>query len=174
MTTRADILDKAKTIVTGQREQTYGGPEKSFQTIADLWNAYLSRDSFIVQLTPADVAAMMVLMKVARLSASPDHEDSWVDIAGYAACGGEIGTTGNRIDPEKERRAAEINDRLTGFREIEIARSSYKKTANKENNPEPVKNRELIDDQTLKNIEIDRSEAWVDGYDQGYRDGSSF
>jgi hypothetical protein len=31
----------------------------------------------------------MVAVKQARLIISPNHEDSWVDIAGYAALGGE-------------------------------------------------------------------------------------
>jgi hypothetical protein len=32
---------------------------------------------------------MMVMLKIARIKAKPDHEDSWVDIAGYAAIGAE-------------------------------------------------------------------------------------
>jgi len=39
---------------------------------------------------PTDVAQMMVLMKIARLENSPTHMDSWIDVAGYAACGGEL------------------------------------------------------------------------------------
>ena len=35
-------------------------------------------------------AAMLILVKVARLSSSPWHRDNWVDIAGYAACGSEV------------------------------------------------------------------------------------
>ena len=37
-----------------------------------------------------DVAVMMALLKIARISENPQHMDSWVDLAGYAACGGEI------------------------------------------------------------------------------------
>ena len=34
---------------------------------------------------------MMVLMKTARIKASQGRDkDSWIDIAGYAACGGEL------------------------------------------------------------------------------------
>ena len=40
--------------------------------------------------TAHDVAAMMILLKVARLATSPDKWDNWVDIAGYAALGGEV------------------------------------------------------------------------------------
>jgi hypothetical protein len=35
---------------------------------------------------------MMALMKLARMKANPAHVDSAVDLAGYAAIGGEIGT----------------------------------------------------------------------------------
>jgi len=37
--------------------------------------------------TPVDVAIMSALIKVARLIESPGHRDSWLDLAGYAACG---------------------------------------------------------------------------------------
>ena len=39
-----------------------------------------------------DVAAMMALLKIARASVNPEHVDSWIDGAGYMACGGEIST----------------------------------------------------------------------------------
>ncbi len=86
---RAEILDNAKKCVCGQREQDYGKPENNFQTIADLWNAYLDlpRDSSI---NAGDVAMMMALMKIARIRTGTATEDSFVDLAGYAACGGEI------------------------------------------------------------------------------------
>jgi len=40
--------------------------------------------------TPEQVVLCMTCLKVARLMETPDHEDSWVDIAGYGACGAEI------------------------------------------------------------------------------------
>jgi hypothetical protein len=39
-----------------------------------------------------DVAVMLALLKVARIKQNPNHTDNWIDIAGYAACGGEIAT----------------------------------------------------------------------------------
>lgn len=34
---------------------------------------------------------MMILMKTARIKASAGRDtDSWVDVAGYSACGGEL------------------------------------------------------------------------------------
>lgn len=83
---RQAILDEASAAITGAREDTYGGPETSFLTIAKFWSAYL--DHFV---DPHDVAAMMALMKLARLKHSEgQHRDSWVDLAGYAACGAEV------------------------------------------------------------------------------------
>ncbi len=82
---RQAILDEASAAITGAREDTYGGPEQSFLTIAKFWTAYL--DHFV---EPQDVAAMLALMKLARLKHSEgQHRDSWVDLAGYAACGAE-------------------------------------------------------------------------------------
>ena len=82
---RQKLLETAAKIVKGDRQKNYGTPEDNFKRIADLWSVYLGRS-----ITPSDVAAMMILMKVARIMHDPSHMDSWVDIAGYAACGGEI------------------------------------------------------------------------------------
>lgn len=85
MATKNDILDKAKSIVNGEREGQYGTPEYSFSTIARMWEAYLG-----VSLEADDVINMMILMKVARNSNGVYKEDNWIDICGYAALGGEI------------------------------------------------------------------------------------
>ncbi len=87
MMTREEVLKAAAECVLKDRANTYGPPEDSFSIIAELWSAYFGLD-----MTSVDVAAMMILLKLARIRKSPDHADSWVDIAGYAACGGEIGT----------------------------------------------------------------------------------
>lgn len=88
---RGELLDKAKAVTNGDREEHYGSPEDNFATIADLWETYLGRCKDVnIAITPDDVAAMMILLKVARLAWDNTHEDSWVDIAGYAACGNEI------------------------------------------------------------------------------------
>ena len=34
----------------------------------------------------------IVVGKMARLRHDPAHTDSWVDVAGYAACGAEVAT----------------------------------------------------------------------------------
>lgn len=92
-TSRAYILDQAKKCVCGQREQDYGTPESNFQLIADLWNDYLKKERLGRSKTvvdAVDVSMMMALMKIARIKNGGGSGDSFVDLAGYAACGGEI------------------------------------------------------------------------------------
>lgn len=66
--------------------QGIGSPEDSFGLIAQLWTAYMG-----TLFTSKDVAMLMALLKVARIKAG-DKADSFVDLAGYAACAGEIAT----------------------------------------------------------------------------------
>lgn len=83
---RVRCLDTAKGYVTQDRTSAYGTPEDNFKNIADMWNAQgVSINGRAV--TPADVALMMIGMKLARLKHNQAHEDSWIDVAGYAACG---------------------------------------------------------------------------------------
>lgn len=81
--TRAEILDAAKECVC-RRKNDYGKPENNFERIAKLWNAYTD-SSF----TAKDVAIMMALLKVARIRGG-HKDDNFVDMAGYAACAGEL------------------------------------------------------------------------------------
>ena len=85
--TRQRVLSEAEKCVCGQREQDYGTPEDSFEMIGNLWTVYLD---YATKIDAHDVAAIMALLKIARIAKSPDHMDSWCDLAGYASCGGEI------------------------------------------------------------------------------------
>ncbi len=85
--TRKEILDYAEKCVCTNREQEYGSPENNFRCISDLWSAYKG-----VEFSPLDVSMMMALLKIARIKTGTAKEDSFVDLAGYAACGGEIAT----------------------------------------------------------------------------------
>lgn len=87
--TRPEILDKAKACVVGDREQDYGSPESNFGRIANLWTAFLN-----ITITPVEVAAMLALLKIARIASGHAKEDNWIDLAGYAACGGELEALG--------------------------------------------------------------------------------
>lgn len=84
-TKRAEILHEAEFCICGQREQDYGSPENNFEIIANLWSDYLD-----AEITALDVAMMMCLLKIARIKNGGGTGDSFVDLAGYAACGGEI------------------------------------------------------------------------------------
>lgn len=84
-TTRAEILDAAKKIVTGDREKQYGSPEDNFSVVARFWSTYAGRE-----FTPVDVAMMMTLLKVARIKTGHYKADSYIDACGYLACAAEI------------------------------------------------------------------------------------
>ena len=99
-TLREELLDKAKT--STHRKQEYGKPENSFRTIAKLWEAFLGSRLDDAGLEEADVALMLALVKVARLSSTLSHEDSWVDLAGYAACGFEATTNQRAVNKMTE------------------------------------------------------------------------
>lgn len=83
--TRADILHAAERAVCGDREKQYGSPEDNFGLIGQLWTIYTG-----TMITAADVAMMMGLFKIARIKTGVGTRDSYVDLAGYAACGAEI------------------------------------------------------------------------------------
>lgn len=82
---RKECLDAAADAVLKDRNVTHGPPEDSLGNIASMWSSYLGKE-----LSPHDVAAMMILFKVARIKTNPQHADSWVDAVGYAACGIEV------------------------------------------------------------------------------------
>ena len=88
--TPESICEEAQRIQGGDRQQDYGSPAKNFQDIANLWSAYLkvALDEDIA-IRARDVAHMSILMKVSRNVHKPKR-DNWVDMAGYAQCGGKV------------------------------------------------------------------------------------
>lgn len=76
---RGQILAKAHEAVN-TRGTDYGSPAENFERIAAIWSAYAD-----TEFTVEDVGIMMMIVKMSRLMENPVHEDSWVDIAGYAA-----------------------------------------------------------------------------------------
>lgn len=82
---REDVLAKAKMCVCGDREQDYGSPESNIGRIATFWSVYLG-----IPIRDKDVAAMMCLLKISRIVSGHAKSDNWVDLAGYAALGGEL------------------------------------------------------------------------------------
>jgi len=98
--TRADILHEAERMVCGHRQQDYGSPEENFEMIAQLWGPYIRKrlgleySHSVNCITAEDVVNMMVLFKMARITSGTATRDSYVDMAGYAACGAEISLGG--------------------------------------------------------------------------------
>jgi hypothetical protein len=85
---RSGILEEASNLISGERHEEYGDAKENFDRIAGYWNAHLGLINFI---SARDVAAMMVLLKISRLHGDgPKDVDTYVDICGYAAIGGEI------------------------------------------------------------------------------------
>jgi len=107
---RKAILDTANAAVNGERNASYGDPTQDFARTARYWNEHICAvferriahlpedqrkeeesflDYLVDMLESQDVAVMMMLLKISRISWSPQKEDHWVDIAGYAACGAQ-------------------------------------------------------------------------------------
>jgi len=82
---RGHILLEAHDIINGCRLDSYGEPEDSFGTIAKFWSAYLDHE-----ISKADVAMMMALLKVARAKHNANHFDSYIDGAAYIALAADM------------------------------------------------------------------------------------
>jgi len=92
-----EVLEEAIALIHGQRADDYGDAQLSFQRMADLVNPIIRKADG--NLTATDMALVMIQVKIARLQESPDHEDSWTDIAGYAALGAQIAITAPERPP---------------------------------------------------------------------------
>jgi len=89
MKTREDFLKEAESLINGPRAKEYGPAKLNHQRIADIWTILL-RGKLSSEITPEEVVACMVGLQLARLAEDISKDDSWVDIIGYAALGGEI------------------------------------------------------------------------------------
>lgn len=89
------FLDKVKDIVA-EREGQHGKPVETFKGIAATWSEYLTAVIGVpVMLREEDVAMMLVELKVQRFAHGQSaHMDTLFDIAGYAACAGELASRG--------------------------------------------------------------------------------
>jgi hypothetical protein len=83
------LSDAAQAV--SDRGSSYGTVEDNFNRIAGLWSVLLGKE-----VTSAQVALCLAALKMARLVETPNHYDSWVDLAGYAACGSQVECKKNR------------------------------------------------------------------------------
>ena len=79
-----DLLTTAMQLVGGDRHKDYGDKVKNHKNIAKLWSAYKD-----VEITPHDVAIMMVLLKIARTKLGAISSDTYVDGSAYMSIAGE-------------------------------------------------------------------------------------
>lgn len=87
---RTSILSEAISLINGDRNTTYGDPLEDFSITSSFWQTYLARTVVArgsLDIQPHDVAVLMILLKISRLSWSPEKRDHWADIAGYTGCG---------------------------------------------------------------------------------------
>lgn len=79
------VAQEAIGLFTGDRNATYGDATDNFQDIGDLWAVVFGHP-----VSAEQVAICSALIKVARLKASPNHDDTWVDATAYLALGAGI------------------------------------------------------------------------------------
>jgi hypothetical protein len=96
---RASVLDEAKRLVCGDRNNQYGPPGKDFNRTANALTSLgfgkVNHDGSECEvLSDHDVSIIMIVLKLSRLMWSPEKRDSWVDVAGYAGCGAEVAGAG--------------------------------------------------------------------------------
>lgn len=88
---RKEYLDAAMQIICKDRQDVHGQPEQCFSLIGEYWTDFISHKvGEPVQLSPADVAVMMTLFKVARWQMNGQHCDNVIDGIGYFALAGEL------------------------------------------------------------------------------------
>lgn len=80
-----EVCKRAAELVSGDRQRQHGDKKENFANIAALWSAWLGID-----LEPSDVAALMLLMKLARTQSGTFNQDDYVDMAGYSGCMAEV------------------------------------------------------------------------------------
>lgn len=102
---RRNILEEAERLINGDRAHTYGPPEISFGRIGSLLTAmgmrmYDPLRGLHREVNAVDAALALTQLKISRIVGSPEHEDSWVDAAGYIGLGAEMATRPGPVDGE--------------------------------------------------------------------------
>lgn len=160
---RADVLRAALEIVE-KRGAVYGKPEDNFGRICAFWNAWMSSryasDGHWISLDETDVSALMIGVKLARLAETPGHEDSWIDLAGYAACGAEINDSSNLAPGDRLLSEDEADEAL---KEVFFGGSAQGSMAS---GPWPFLKRHVSETESTSNHESDTVDRLVPKYDQ--------
>lgn len=85
---RADTLEAAQSLITGDRAASYGDFTVEATRLGRAWGALLGIDD----VPPHQVAAMLAALKLVRATNpfGPAHQDNWVDAAGYCGLGAQV------------------------------------------------------------------------------------
>ena len=79
-----ELLDEVKGTLH-ERGRIYGSSRTNHERISELWTGYLGD-----YISPMQVSMCMLLVKVSRLTETPNHQDSIKDLVGYAAIYNEL------------------------------------------------------------------------------------
>ena len=90
MSSPAEMFLKHVAQVVAERCTQYGDAAGNMAAIAARWSATLGHE-----IAPAQVVLCLLDLKLARLAHDPTHEDSAVDVCGYAALLRELTETTN-------------------------------------------------------------------------------
>ena len=94
-----EYLDKARSLVMGDRAKTHGDKRENMDNIAQLWGAYfdIRRPG---PLQPYESAILNALQKIARTCTGEYNRDDMLDALGYMAIAAELS------DPDEGTEAA--------------------------------------------------------------------
>ena len=75
-----EILNKAASLVSGDRAKQHGDYTQQHKRVADLWSAYLN-----TPISAKEVAFCMVLLKISRDEVGSPNPDDGVDASAYTS-----------------------------------------------------------------------------------------
>ena len=78
--TPEEILNKAASLVSGDRAKQHGDYTQQHKRVADLWSAYLK-----TPISAQEVAFCMVLLKISRDELGSPNMDDGVDASAYTS-----------------------------------------------------------------------------------------
>ena len=99
--------------IIAERIKQYGN---NFPMIAKLFNQYFKMNGFNMSrdITEYDVCMLMGLMKISRISANPDHEDSIIDMMNYFNIGFNFEEYKKIVDENTETKQIDNSDKKIG------------------------------------------------------------
>jgi hypothetical protein len=107
-------FDEAVASVTQRRGASYGHPADDFARVAKIAEVVRECDDPLIQ-----HVLYMIAVKMCRIVETPDHLDSWIDIAGYARTAAMV------MDRRAEEGPAPEGEALSTCLECETPRACH-------------------------------------------------